>query len=52
MIALIVVLLILWAVLSVLGFVLKGLFWLVVLGIILLVATGVFAWIRRGSVDR
>lgn len=44
-------LLIIWLVLSVLGFVIKGLFWLAIIGLVLFVATGVIGWVRnRGSI--
>jgi len=42
-----VVLLIVWAVLSVVGFALKGLFWLAIIGIILFVGTIVFGLVRQ-----
>ncbi|MDJ0351435.1 hypothetical protein [Pseudarthrobacter sp. PH31-O2] len=44
---LIITLLIIWLVLSVLGFVVKGLVWLAVVGLILFVATGVWGWVKR-----
>ncbi|MDT4987010.1 MAG: hypothetical protein QOI74_1104 [Micromonosporaceae bacterium] len=47
MIGLIVALLVVWLVLAVLGLVVKGLFWLFVIGVILFLATGIFGWIRR-----
>ena len=47
MIGLIVFLLVLWVALSVLGFAVKGLFWLAIIGIVLFVATGLFGLIRR-----
>ena len=47
MVGLIVVLLVVWAVLAILGFVIHGLVWLAIIGIILFVATGVFGFIRR-----
>lgn len=47
MIALIIALLIIWVVLSVLGFVVKGLVWLAIIGIILFVATAAFGFVRR-----
>ncbi|GAB2528507.1 hypothetical protein [Paramicrobacterium agarici] len=43
----IITLLILWAILSVLGFAVKGLMWLAIICIILFVATAVFGFIRR-----
>lgn len=42
----IVILLIIWLALSVLGFVLEGLFWLAVVGIILFVATAIYGAVR------
>jgi hypothetical protein len=44
---LIVALLVIWLVLAVLGVVIKGLFWLFIVGLILFVATGVVGWLRR-----
>lgn len=45
---LLIVLLVVWLGLSVLGFVVKGLVWLAVLGIVLFIATLVFGMLRRG----
>lgn len=47
--AIIVILLVLWAILSVVGFVFKGLLWLAVIGIILFVGTVVFGMIKSRS---
>ena len=47
MIGLIVTLLVIWVILAVLGLVVKGLFWLFVIGIILFLVTGFFGWFRR-----
>ncbi|GAB5077243.1 LPXTG cell wall anchor domain-containing protein [Arthrobacter sp. AD-310] len=44
---LIITLLIIWLVLSVLGFVIEGLLWLAVIGLVLLVATGIWGWLKR-----
>jgi hypothetical protein len=44
---LIITLLIIWLVLSILGFVIKGLLWLAVIGLILFVATAVWGWLKR-----
>ena len=44
---LIVILLLVWLVLAVLGFVIHGLFWLAILGIVLFLATGIWGWLRR-----
>jgi hypothetical protein len=48
---LLVVLLIVWLVLAVLGFVIKGLVWLAIIGIVLFVATAIWGWIRRASLS-
>lgn len=45
--ALLLFLLAAWIVLSVLGLVIKGLFWLFVIGIILVIATAAFGWFKR-----
>ncbi|MDN3936568.1 hypothetical protein ABC337_15460 [Arthrobacter sp. 1P04PC] len=44
---LIVALLVIWLILSILGFVVKGLLWLAIIGLVLLVATAVWGWIKR-----
>jgi hypothetical protein len=44
---LIIGLLVLWVVLAVVGFAVKSLFWLAIVGIILFVATGIFGAMRR-----
>jgi hypothetical protein len=49
MLALIIVLLVIWAVLAVLGFAIKGLIWLAIAGLILFVITGLIGFIRRGG---
>jgi hypothetical protein len=41
------VLLVVWLILAILGFVIKGLVWLAIIGIILFVATAIFGFIRR-----
>jgi len=38
-----------WLVLAILGFVIKGLVWLAIIGIILFIATAIWGWIRRAS---
>lgn len=43
----IVTLLVIWLVLAVLGAVLEGLFWLTIVAIVLLLATGVYGWMKR-----
>ncbi|MGO4805205.1 LPXTG cell wall anchor domain-containing protein [Arthrobacter sp. 2MCAF15] len=44
---LIITLLIIWLVLSILGFAVKGLLWLAIIGLVLLVATAVWGWVKR-----
>ena len=49
MLGLVIFLLVLWVVLSIAGFAIKGLFWLAIIGIVLFIATGIFGLIRRGG---
>ncbi len=42
-------LLVVWVALAVIGAVVKGLFWLAVVGAVLFVATAAFGWLRRGA---
>jgi len=51
MMKLIVFLLVAWLVLAVLGFVIKGLFWLAVIGIILFLATLAYGWVKRNTAN-
>ena len=44
---LIVALLVIWLILSILGFVVKGLLWLAVIGLVLFVATAAWGWVKR-----
>lgn len=46
-IGIIIVLLIIWAVISIAGFLIEGLFWLAVIGIILFIATAIWGWMKR-----
>ena len=48
----IVALLVIWAVLVVLGVVIKGLFWLIIVGAVLFVATGVIGFVKREALGR
>ncbi|MEU0797458.1 hypothetical protein ABZ342_45970 [Amycolatopsis sp. NPDC005961] len=45
-------LLVIWAVLAVLGIVIKGLFWLIIVGAVLFVATAVIGFVKRESLGR
>lgn len=47
MLALVGVLLVVWLVLAVVGFVVKSLLWLAVVALVLFVATAVFGWVQR-----
>lgn len=45
-------LLVLWLVLAILGFVIKGLLWLAVVAAILFVATAAIGWVRRNALNK
>ena len=47
MLGFIALLLVIWIALVVIGAVVKGLFWLAVIGVVLFLATAAFGWIRR-----
>lgn len=47
LLALIGVLLLVWLVIIVIGAVVKGLFWLIILGAVLFVATAAYGWVKR-----
>ncbi|MET3806536.1 putative membrane protein [Nakamurella sp. UYEF19] len=47
MLAIIGILLVVWIVVAVLGFVIKGLVWLAIIGLILFLATAAFGWVKR-----
>lgn len=42
-------LLVVWLILIVLGAVIKGLFWLVIIGVVLFLATSAYGWVKRES---
>jgi len=42
-------LLVVWLVLVVLGFVVHGLVWLAIIGIVLFLATSAFGWVKRNT---
>jgi len=46
---LLVIALVVWVALAVLGFVIKGLFWLAIIGIVLFIATSIWGFIQRRS---
>jgi hypothetical protein len=45
-------LLVIWAVVAVLGIVIKGLFWLIIVGAVLFVATAVIGFVKREALSR
>lgn len=49
MLILVIVLLVLWAILAVVGFAIKGLVWLAIIGIILFIGTLVIGFVRRAA---
>jgi hypothetical protein len=49
MFALIGFLLVVWLVLAIVGFVIKGLVWLAVIAIVLFAATAVWGWLKRNT---
>ena len=49
---LIVALLVIWIALSILGFVVKGLVWLAIIGLVLFLATAAYGFVRRKSAGR
>ena len=50
MLGIIALLLVIWLAITVVGAVLKGLFWLAVIGVLLFVATSALGWGRRKNV--
>lgn len=50
--SIIIVLIVLWAILAVVGFAIKGLLWLAIIGVILFVGTLVFGFVRRSVSKR
>lgn len=49
---LIIALLLLWVIIAVVGFAVKSLLWLAIVGIVLFVATGIFGAVRRRNAAR
>jgi hypothetical protein len=52
MLGLILVALVIWLVLVLLGFVIKGLVWLAIIGIVLFVGTAIFGAVKRSATRR
>jgi hypothetical protein len=47
MVGLIVALLVIWVILAVVGFTIKGLIWLAIIALVLFVITGIIGFVRR-----
>lgn len=47
MIGFLIALLVLWAILAILGFVIEGLLWLAIIGLVLFAATAAWTWLKR-----
>jgi hypothetical protein len=52
MIVLLIVLLMLWLILAIVGFAIKGLLWLAIIGIVLFVGTALIGAVRRRAARR
>lgn len=52
MIGLLILLLLVWLACIVVGVVIKGLFWLLIIGVVLFVATGVVGFVKREALGR
>ena len=47
--ALVAVLLVVWLVVTIVGAIVKGLFWLVMVGLVLFLVTGAYGWTKKGT---
>jgi hypothetical protein len=47
--ALIILLLVLWLVFSLVGALIEGLFWLLIIGVVAFIATAAFGWFKLGG---
>lgn len=45
-------LLLIWIAFIVIGALIKGLFWLIIIGIVLFVATAIYGWVKREALRR
>ncbi|GAA0927461.1 hypothetical protein GCM10009554_08380 [Kribbella koreensis] len=52
MLVFLIVLLVLWLVLTIIGFAIKGLVWLAIIGIVLFLGTGAIGYVRRKAANR
>lgn len=52
MLILVIVLVVLWVILAIVGFAIKGLLWLGIIGIVLAIATLIIGFVRRAAGSR
>jgi hypothetical protein len=52
MLAFLGLLLLIWLAFIVIGAVVKGLFWLIIIGILLFLATALYGWVKREALKR
>jgi hypothetical protein len=52
MLAFLGLLLLIWLAFIVIGAVVKGLFWLIIIGIVLFLATALYGWVKREALKR
>jgi hypothetical protein len=52
MLILVIVLVVLWVILAIVGFAIKGLLWLGIIGIVLLIATVIIGFVRRSALSK
>lgn len=52
MLSFLVLLLVIWVIFIVAGAVIKGLFWLVIVGVVLFLATAAYGWVKREGLRR
>ena len=45
-------LLVVWLILIILGALIKGLFWLIIVGVVLFLATAAYGWVKREALRR
>jgi hypothetical protein len=45
-------LLLIWLAFIVIGAVVKGLFWLIIIGVVLFLATALYGWVKREAIKR
>ena len=45
-------LLVVWVIFIILGALIKGLFWLVIVGVLLFLATAAYGWVKREALHR